>query len=95
MSPTSRDEDPNIQHTNPSEELIGQYELECTVCGARRKLGEYTSCGWVVGQMVGTDPSDPSYGRCFKCSRYSLKVVKTPVLQARPVAVGFTKIPQE
>jgi hypothetical protein len=91
---TSKD-DPNYQHNNPVEELIGEYEIECQGCGARRKISDYTSCGWVVGQMVGKDPSDPSYGRCFKCSRYALKVVKTPVLSPKPDAVGFTKIPQE
>jgi len=88
-------DDPNQRHPSPVEELIGDYEVECQKCGARRRLQEYTSCGWKVGDMVGSDPANPDYGRCFKCTAHQLRVVKTPVYQPRQPSTGFTKIPQE
>jgi len=71
-------DDPNYQQT-AQEELQGHYEVQCDYCGSRKKLYAHTSIGWRVGDYVGTDSSDPAFGRCFKCLRYKLKVVLTPI----------------
>lgn len=91
---TPRD-DPDYRHSDVNEELIADYEVECQFCLARRKLTEYTSSGWVVGDTIHPSSSDPSYGKCFRCSRYMLRVITTPVPPLLPTNTGFTKIPQK
>jgi hypothetical protein len=94
MRPLS--EDPNYRHTDPTEEICGNYVLECTECLWKTTTSEYTSVGWAVGDMVKPGGDDPNYGKCLQCLRTgTLRVVKTPVLPCKTDVPGFTKIPQE
>ncbi len=95
MGLTPRD-DPNYRHTDPTEELMGDYVLECTECGMQHNVHQYTSANWVVGSMVGTDPQNPGYGSCLRCKRAgTLRVIKAPVPPSTGAVRGFTKIPTE
>jgi hypothetical protein len=96
MSGLTPRDDPNYRHTDPNEELWGDYVLECTECGMQQNVHMYAATNMVVGRMIGTDPQDPSYGRCLKCkSSGTMRIIKTPVPPSVSGVPGFTKIPTE
>lgn len=75
--------------------IFFKYLLECTHPGCTGKLEiEYPqNGGWALGGLVPEDPSHPEVGRCSKCKRYKMKVVRVPDPPAPMKPVGWNKVP--
>jgi len=75
--------------------LTEHYTLTCQHegCGAQRIISQVGSAGFALGTLVPPSPSDPDYGRCLRCKRYTMKVTAAPPPPEPLKPVGFTKVP--
>lgn len=78
--------------TNP---LAEEYELTCQheKCGAVRFIDQVRSAGLQIGSLLLHSPSEPDYGRCLRCKRYSMRVTAIPAPSPPTKPEGFTRIP--
>lgn len=79
------------------EGVWGQFEGECQElgCSGKRKFEQAHSAGLRIGDMVPEDLSNPMFGRCPLCRKYTLKIVAVPPQATPPGPKGFTKVPTE
>lgn len=77
--------------------LFQEYKLQCTFpgCVGGQVVEQPTSAGLKLGDIVPMDPSNHLYGKCPKCHRYQLKVVKAPKPAKPQPPKGFTSIPEK
>jgi hypothetical protein len=81
----------------PPDKLSAKYDLACTQpsCGGTLTASQNFAVGWVLGQLIPMDSSNPSYARCPRCKRYNMQVIKVPEIKSVPVTTGFSQIPEE
>jgi hypothetical protein len=75
--------------------LAGNYELECTFCGAKAKVQMNLGAGWRIGQVLEPDPTEPARGRCHQCKRHAMKVISVPPPPPLPRPKGFRIVPEK
>ena len=75
--------------------LIGDYEAKCSFCGFEAKLELLMSMGLKVGDLVYRDPENERVGKCNRCKRYTLEIIKAPPGPEPASPEGFWRIPTE
>lgn len=75
--------------------LFFKYLLACTWpnCNGRAEVDQAMSAGWTLGYMVPEDPTHPEIGKCPRCRRYKMKVVRVPDPPVPVKPAGWNKIP--
>lgn len=76
--------------------LSEEYTLTCQHdgCSGVRIISQVGSAGLVLGSMI-SKSSDPNYGRCLRCQRYTMKVTSVPAPPPPRAVEGFTRIPKK
>ena len=72
-----------------------EYKTACQFPGCKGQGREWRipTEGWRPGMMVQEDPTDPTIGRCPRCKRYSMMVVRAPDLPPPKGPEGFWRLP--
>lgn len=79
----------------PPDKLSANYTLRCSAegCGGETGADQNLGVGWTLGTIVRMDPGNPVYGRCPKCKRHNMVVVKVPAARLPKKPKGFTQVP--
>jgi hypothetical protein len=74
-------------------QLWGDYEATCGVCGRIRKLKDHASAGLVMGAALYRS-EDPNFDKCHNCKSSQMTITKVPQPKTPEQPPGFWNIPK-